>query len=58
MSKYRSETPFLSHARTDLTCPETGKPIKKGEAIVYCPKTKLSYHKESQIAKSLKVTSS
>lgn len=48
-SSYRND-PYEITARFDSVCPETGKPIKKGDKCVYYPKSKKCYHKDSKTA--------
>ena len=49
MSKYRND-PYELHAKYDSTCPETGKPIKAGDACVYFPRERKAYHNDSKTA--------
>jgi len=37
-------------ARFDSVCPETKKPIKKGEKCIYYPKSKKCFHPDSKTA--------
>lgn len=50
----RSLTPYLTTARFDSICPETGKAIKKGEQIAYFPQLKRAYHQSSKAAEELR----
>lgn len=53
-SPRRSLTPYLTTARFDSVCPETGKTIKKGEPIAYFPQLKRAYHESSKAAEELR----
>jgi hypothetical protein len=48
-SRYNND-PRETIARFDSTCPETGKPIRKGDPIVYFPNGKKAFHTESKTA--------
>jgi len=37
-------------ARFDSTCPETGKPIRKGDRCLYVPRERKAYHTDSKAA--------
>lgn len=55
MSRYtKDNTPRLMKARFDSTCPETGKPIKKGDTIAYYPRSKSAFHESSQSAEQVR----
>ena len=49
MSKYNQD-PRTIKARFDSVCPETGKPIKRGDDCVYFPRHKKAYHVDSKSA--------
>lgn len=42
--------PYMTVARYDSICPETGRTIRKGDPIAYYPRDKMAYHKTSQSA--------
>ena len=44
----RNTTPYFTDAKFASICPETQKPIKKGEQIAYFPAEKKAYHSESK----------
>jgi hypothetical protein len=46
--------PYMTKARFDSTCPETGKDIKKGDDIAYFPALKKAYHSDSQSAETVR----
>ena len=46
--------PYLTSARFSSTCPETGKPISKGDKIAYYPKARKAYHIDSKSADSVR----
>ena len=41
-------------ARFDSLCPETGKPIKKGDTCIYYPSAKKAYHQDSKQAEEFR----
>jgi hypothetical protein len=51
MSRHTQHRPpcFIT-ARFPSTCPETGKPIGKGDSVAYYPATRKAYHDESTAA--------
>ncbi|MFA7209663.1 MAG: hypothetical protein WC120_05315 [Parcubacteria group bacterium] len=42
--------PYFCKARFAGTCPETGKPIRKGDEIAYFPRDRKAYHADSKAA--------
>lgn len=48
--KHYYTTPKIMIAKFDSTCPETGKPIKRGDTIAYFPDVKKAYHESSKNA--------
>lgn len=50
MRRHHNQPPRLMTARFDSTCPETGKPIKRGDQVAYYPATKRAYHESSKAA--------
>ncbi len=49
--RYRQpDSPRFIAARFDSTCAETGRPIRKGETILYRPDTRRAYCDESREA--------
>ena len=54
MRNYRNTNPRELTARFDSTCPETGKPILKGDTCVYYPATRKAYHAESKSAEGFR----
>ncbi len=42
--------PYMTTAKGDMVCPETGLTIRKGDVIAYYPREKSGYHKDSQSA--------
>lgn len=50
----RNHTPYFTTARFDSVCPETGKPITKGDTCAYYPAVKKAYHESSASADNLR----
>lgn len=46
--------PYFLTARFNSTCPETGKPISKGDQCAYYPATRQAYHLDSKSANQLR----
>ena len=46
--------PYFTTARFASTCPETGKPIRKGDQIAYFPWDRLAFHAESKAAEQIR----
>ena len=46
--------PYFTTARFDSVCPETGKPIRKGQEIAYYPRERKAYCAESKAAESVR----
>lgn len=46
--------PYITTARFNSVCPETGKTIRKGDPIAYYPRDKKAYHKDSQSANDVR----
>lgn len=46
--------PYFTKARFDSVCPETGKPIKKGDEIAYYPRDRKAYHVGSKKAENVR----
>ena len=42
--------PYMTVARFASVCPETGKPIAKGDRIAYYPRERKAYHESSKAA--------
>ena len=42
--------PYFTTAKFPSTCPETGKPIKKGDPIAYFPRERKAFHNDSRSA--------
>jgi hypothetical protein len=42
--------PYMTTARFASTCPETSKPIKRGDEIAYYPSVRKAYHRHSTTA--------
>lgn len=49
MPRYNNDPRELT-AKFDSVCPETGKPIKRGETCVYFPRERKTYHNDSKTA--------
>ena len=49
--------PYLTRARFASTCPETGRPIRKGDEIAYFPRTRTAFHVESKSADQVRALS-
>lgn len=49
-----SKRPYMTKARFESTCPETGKAIKKGDDIAYYPDAKKAYHADSKSADTVR----
>lgn len=45
--------PYFTTARFDSVCPQTGKPLKKGDTIAYFPRERKAYHKDSEAADTI-----
>ncbi|WP_043588454.1 hypothetical protein [Geminisphaera colitermitum] len=54
MSRFAYKPPRIMPARFASTCPETGKPIRKGDEIAYFPDERKAYHAESGKAQRLR----
>jgi len=54
MRTRKDTTPYFLTARFDSTCPETGKPIKKGDECAYYPAERKAYHTESKAAEHVR----
>ena len=48
------QDPYFTSARFSSVCPETGKPIKKGDRIAYFPATRKAYHESSKAAEQVR----
>lgn len=46
--------PYFLKARFASTCPETGKPIRKGDEIAYYPRERKAYHADSKAAENVR----
>ena len=46
----RNKDPYQLTARFDSICPETGKPIRKGDQCIYYPAMRKAYHLKSKAA--------
>lgn len=53
--RYINKDPYFTIARFNSVCPETGKPIKKGDEIAYYPLTKKAFHKDSKAYEQVKL---
>lgn len=53
--RYRNNDPYFTTARFNSVCPETGKPIKKGDEIAYYPRIKKAFHKDSKAYEQVKL---
>jgi len=49
-----NRAPYFTSARFDSTCPETGRPIRKGDPIAYYPASRKAFHAESNQAAELR----
>ena len=47
MARYAQDQQIM-RAKFDSTCPETGKPIRRGDEIVYLPRERKAYHADSK----------
>ncbi len=45
---------YFTVARFPSNCPETGRPIKKGDRIAYFPGQRKAYHEDSKTAQELR----
>ena len=54
MRRTRNLDPYLTTARFDSKCPETGKDIKKGDRIAYFPATRTAYSEDSKAAEQIR----
>jgi hypothetical protein len=52
--RYRNTQPCFIIARFASTCPETGKPIAKGDTIAYYPNDRRAFHESSQSAENVR----
>lgn len=50
----RNYDPYFTKAKFNSVCPETGKPIKKGDEIAYYPATRKAFHESSKAADELR----
>lgn len=50
----RNRDPYQLKARFDSVCPETGKPIRKGDDCVYFPADRKAYHVDSKAAEQFR----
>lgn len=50
----RNTTPYFTTARFNSTCPETGRPIRKGDRIAYFPATRKAYAEHSKAAEQVR----
>lgn len=46
--------PHFTTARFNSVCPETGKPIRKGEQIAYFPRERKAFHESSKAAEQVR----
>ena len=52
--RYNNDPRFIT-ARFDSVCPQTKRPIRKGETCAYYPSTREAFHVESDQAEELRV---
>lgn len=50
----RKTAPYFTTARFPGSCAETGKAIKKGDPVAYCPATRKVYSNTSKTADALR----
>ncbi|MCC6271735.1 MAG: hypothetical protein IT190_10690 [Microbacteriaceae bacterium] len=53
-ARHRYNPPRFIIARFDSRCPQTGKPIKRGDTIAWYPSSRTAYHVESKAADELR----
>lgn len=49
--RHYAQSPRYITARFASTCPETGKPIRKGDDCLYYPDSRKAYHVDSKTAR-------